>query len=189
MSRTSQTGAWIDTVGGPFWPASPRPDDIKPETIAHALSNLCRFGGHTKQFYSVAQHSVLCARQVPIEQIRLRLEVLLHDAAEAFICDLPRPVKDMLPDYRVLELRVDGAVRERFGLPTMMSDLVRQIDVRMLVTEARQLMRGSSGPWWNEAHWPPPYSLTIEPWTPAQARWEFLLELAPLWSLTEASDA
>ena len=182
-----RVGDWIDTVGGPFWPRSPRLDDIKPGTIAHALSNLCRFGGHTRVFYIVAQHSVLCAQQVPADQPRLRLEALLHDAAEAFVVDLPTPIKGMLPDYHVMEAAVSEAVARRFNLPLPVSDAVKEIDRRMLVTEASQLMMGKSGRWWADRRWPAPYPITIDPWTPQQARWEFLLALAPLWTMTEAS--
>src|SRR5688500_14252940 len=81
-------------TGKEFYPLKPELDKIDIEDIAHALSNLCRFTGHTKQFYSVAQHSVLASEFVRVyDNPHLNLFVLLHDASEAYICDISRPLK------------------------------------------------------------------------------------------------
>ena len=113
------------------------------EDVAHALAHICRFGGHTRRFYSVAEHSVWCSRIVWPERA---LEALLHDAAEAFIGDVTRPLKSMLPSYRALEASVEAAVFRRLGIGPSLHPSVREADQRMLVAEQRQAM-GSVDPW------------------------------------------
>ena len=168
---TDRGGDWIETTTGPFWPSDPRAGDIDIRAIARGLSHQCRFGGHVKFHYSVAQHSVLCSAMAPPE---LRLAALLHDASEAYLCDLPTPVKLMLPDYQRLEARVERVICERFGLRWPVPMEVRLIDRRMLVTEARQLSMRQAGEWWNGLRYPEPYDLTIEPLSPRQAEADFL---------------
>ena len=115
----------------------PDPDLIEIEDIAHALSNICRFTGHTRHFYSVAQHSYLCATLVPPEH---QLETLLHDAAEAYIGDVSSPLKAQLPGYKMIEFNLDQAIRQRFGLPAKKSPWVKEADRQMLAAEKAQLM-------------------------------------------------
>lgn len=88
-------------------------EDVKIEDIAHALSHVCRFGGHSSRHYSVAEHSLLVAEMVPDD---MKLAALLHDASEAYISDIVSPVKRMLPDYRKLENQIELAIDEKFGL-------------------------------------------------------------------------
>lgn len=116
-----------------------RPDQIELSDIAASLSKLCRFAGHTSSFYSVAEHSVLVARNVPIEYA---LEGLLHDAAEAYVADLPLPVKILLPNYVELERRVELAITEKFSLDISERCLkyVKAMDLRALSEEFLQLM-------------------------------------------------
>lgn len=114
-----------------------REDDIDIVDIAHALSNLCRFGGHTKQFYSVAQHSLRVANLVPEE---FKLEALLHDATEAYIGDVVRPLKKKLTEYISLEYDITYVIQTKFGLPTFLSPVVREADTYMLHIEAEELM-------------------------------------------------
>jgi hypothetical protein len=117
---------------------------MRPETsvfdivdIAHSLSRICRFTGHTNQFYSVAQHSVLVSDQVPADQA---LAGLMHDASEAFLGDVSSPLKALLPDYRAIEQTVVKEIASRFGLPVAMSADIHAADRRLLYTEMRDLM-------------------------------------------------
>lgn len=91
-------GDWMMTYSGrAFWPLDPRADEIDPLDIAHALSMLCRYGGHVRRFYSVAEHCVLMSHAVAPEHA---LWALLHDATEAYMVDLPRPINRILLDER-----------------------------------------------------------------------------------------
>jgi 5'-deoxynucleotidase YfbR-like HD superfamily hydrolase len=104
---------WIQTfTGRQFWPLDPRPEDIELLDIAHALANKCRYTGHTRSFYSVAQHSVLVSEIVPAADAHWGL---LHDASEAYLPDVARPVKRELAGFQEIENRLMGCVAERDG--------------------------------------------------------------------------
>ena len=137
--------SWILTRSGRHFDfVDPQPDQIDLLDIAQALANECRYTGHVRRFYSVAQHSVLVSRIVPTH---LALEGLLHDPAEAYCKDIPRPLKHMLPDYRAVEARIDRAIRARFGLPEQESAEVKRADIILLATERRDLMPADDTPW------------------------------------------
>ena len=114
---------------------------INIRDISHALSNICRFGGHVREFYSVAQHSVYVSR------ITESLEGLLHDAAEAFIGDVSSPLKQLLPEYKAIERRLEQFIFEQFGLTYPMPDVVKQADLIRLATEEDQLMPDHDDEW------------------------------------------
>jgi uncharacterized protein len=144
--------AWIQTfTGKQFFPLDPDPADIDIVDIAHALSNICRFTGHCREFYSVAEHSIRVSRIVPEKDA---LWGLLHDASEAYICDVARPLKrwpEFEAVYRPIEDRLMRAVCERFGLPVEMPASVREADLVLLHTEARDLMGKPPQDWHFEA--------------------------------------
>jgi hypothetical protein len=130
--------SWIQTfTGKQFWPLEPRAEDVDVRDIAHSLSLQCRFNGHCRVFYSVAEHSVRVSRIVPPD---LASWGLLHDAAEAYLSDLPRPVKDRLFGFRDIEERLLEVIARAFGLPWPMPAAVAEADDALLATEARDLM-------------------------------------------------
>lgn len=129
---------WILTRSGrQFNYVNPTQESICIEDIAEALSKECRYNGHCRGFYSVAQHSEYCSRIVPPD---LAMEALLHDAAEAYIKDIPRPLKQLMPEYGVVEHRVEQAIRWKFSLPHHPDPLIKMADNIMLLTERRDLM-------------------------------------------------
>jgi uncharacterized protein len=172
---------WILTVGGTrFFPLKPNAADISITDIAHALANLCRFGGHSTSFYSVAQHSVLVARQVPPEH---RLAALLHDASEAYLIDLPRPIKrhPWLRAYKAAEERLQALIFEKFGLSPLAPPCVAEADRLLLATEARDVMPALPADWkYSAEKGCPVLERRIEPFEPFQAELMFLDEYASI---------
>lgn len=132
---------WINTfTGRQFHPLEPRPEDVDPLDIAHALSLQTRYTGHCPEPYSVAQHSVLVSIHC---NPRDALWGLLHDASEAYICDLSRPAKEALRKagitfYDEIEARIMQAVADRFGLAMPIPPSVKAADELLLTTEAKQ---------------------------------------------------
>ena len=146
----------------------PRESDVDIRDIAHALSLLCRFNGHCRVFYSVAEHSVRVAQQLPPS---LALWGLLHDAAEAYLTDLPRPIKRQIPEFRTMEDALLRVVAERFELTWPMPEPVAQADNELLATEARDLMAPPPASWGLECQ---PVATSIEPWPAETAERSFL---------------
>lgn len=137
-SNASWVNTLVGTTIGTFSglrvdPRALEPCMINIKDIAHSLSMQCRFGGHCKEFYSVAQHSLEVSRHVPEEYA---LCGLLHDAAEAYLTDLPKPIKALFPDYQALELEIQEKVAVRFGLPWPIPEEVHIADSIELITEA-----------------------------------------------------
>src|SRR5574338_901953 len=133
-------GAWIQSYSGRrFNPTRPVVDAIVIQDIAHSLSMQCRFSGHVKKFYSVAQHCVLVSY---ICDSADALWGLLHDASEAYLVDIPRPLKHSgkFNDYLEFEDKMQKAICKRFSLPEIEPDSVKKADKILLATEARDLM-------------------------------------------------
>lgn len=161
--------------GLPFWVGDPRPEDIRITDIAAQLSRACRFGGALRDevdFYSVAQHCCLVSDHCPPAW---RLEGLLHDAHEAYIGDMLKPVKLQVPAWKALEGRVELAVRRRFGLPDKTSPEVKAQDVRAVVTEHQQLQVVTGLVDWGPIDEVTPWPETIDPWPPRIAREQFMM--------------
>lgn len=110
-------------------------EDVDIEAIAHSLSNLCRYGGHIEEFYSVAEHSVRVMLHVFNRKPEWALEALLHDAGEAFLVDVPRPHKYQLPDYRELEKMVEDQLFPILGLKYPFDPIVKAADDYILTQE------------------------------------------------------
>lgn len=165
-------GDWMQTyTGRQFWPIDPLAEEIDIADIAHALSMACRYAGHCLRFYSVAEHSVHVARSLPPE---LRLWGLLHDASEAYLVDVPRPLKPSLPGYYELEQRVMDAIAEKFWLHTnTMPAEVKAADNRILVDERQQNMAPTHHRWAGVDDLRP-LGVTLEYWHPPRAEAEFI---------------
>lgn len=171
LNTADLTGALTDrgynmtTASGlPFWPADPRPEDVRIEDIAAHLSRLCRFNGAIRddvEIYSVAQHSVLVSEHVPAGY---ELEGLLHDAAEAYIGDRIKPLKMLMPGYDEFEYRIDRVIRAKFGLPLEKSQAVRDADYRAVLTERRDILPPNLTVDWGTA--------LADPWPEHIHRWQ-----------------
>jgi len=174
--------SWIQTfTGKKFFPLSPRAEDVDIRDVAHALSLTCRFTGHCREFYSVAQHSVLTVgvvrgrllknlKERPPDK-RFLLSALLHDAAEAYMADIARPVKRQLAGVEEIEERLLKTVAERFGAYWPLPPAVKWADNVMLVTERRDLMAETAEDWGLREK---PLRKRIEAWPPRRAEAEFL---------------
>lgn len=162
---------WLQAhSGAPIDFLSPSPEQIFVTDIAWSLSHLCRFNGHTKKFYSVAEHSVLVSLAVPPEDACWGL---MHDAAEAYIGDVTSPLKAILgARYRAIDEVFKVLIAERFELPESIPDSVKEADLRMLTTERFQAMSGGSRDW-NLTVAPYP-EVILQFWNPKQARINFM---------------
>lgn len=123
MSKiTTYKGLYID-------PLQPNEDDIDIQDIAHALSLLCRGNGHVRFFYSVAQHSLACAKEAKQRGYdqRIQLGCLLHDASEAYLADVPRPLKEQWKTYIKVENHLQTMIFEKYIDPTLTNDELEKI--------------------------------------------------------------
>lgn len=151
---------------------NPQPEDFDIRDIAHSLSQQCRFGGHCNTFYSVAAHSVVASWLCPSD---LAMELLLHDAHEAYVLDLQRPLKELLPEYRLIEDEVAFALEQAFQIHPRCTEnegIVREVDLRMLATEKEQLC--NPGPSWPFLEGVKPYPNRLPLWSPREAEIKFL---------------
>lgn len=177
---SNRYGDWIQLHSGkPFFPLDPRPEEIDIDDIAWSLAHQCRYNGHTNRFYSVAEHCVHISFAVPLEQA---LWGLLHDASEAYLSDLPRPLKPFIPDYKVCEDRLMRCVAELFSLPWPEPAIVKELDTRILHNERAALMTPSALEWNIPGGSVP--GIEIHGWQPKEAYTHFIgryTELTTSW--------
>lgn len=192
MNQNNRRGNWMQTVTGrAFWPTDPHAEDMDAEDIAHALACQNRFAGHTRAPYSVAEHCChvhdFVARRfrekhgdhvTPEHFRRAKLAALLHDGPEAYLVDLPRPVKhhSTLYGYREIEERVAQAMERWAGLPYGAFEwaIVKRADEVLLATEKRDLMAPEPQPWTLRAEALPRTELDLTwPWDWRRAKDEF----------------
>ena len=174
--RPADFGSWIQTVSGKKFDAlAPEPKMVDILDIAHALSKLCRYNGHVREFYSVAQHSSLgslALRELNyIESVQLQF--LLHDASEYVLADIPRPFKKYLKNYYEIEAGIQRVILRKYGLPEELLPEVVDMDNRMLRTEAEQLFDFEPLDDWHLSCGDP-VPIEIHPLSPPEAQHQFL---------------
>jgi 5'-deoxynucleotidase YfbR-like HD superfamily hydrolase len=184
--------SWIQTFSGKdFSFAYPRIDDIDLVDIAHSLSMQCRFNGHVQRFYSIAEHSYwasiraadLAAAKVRSGEINqkhgvaITITALFHDAAEAYVGDMVRPLKKLrgMELFSEIEDKIIGIIQQKYGFPVdpIARAIVKQADNEMLAIEQRDLMSPCTRTWEGMLPIPEPSFVEIECWSPevAEARW------------------
>jgi hypothetical protein len=174
MSAEFFTGEHGITYSGKkFWPEFPERSEIDIEDIARALSRLCRFGGHCRFFYSVAQHSVLLANEMPT--LELKRIALMHDAPEAYTQDIIRAVKRLLKEYKPIEAGFWKIISTKFNLPLELPQIVKDGDNRILLTERHALI--SSTARWDLDDLYEPFETPIFPMGP-DAAFKAFMQLA-----------
>ncbi|MFT4133125.1 hypothetical protein [Labrys sp. (in: a-proteobacteria)] len=157
-----QSGTWFDFL-------DPESSDFRIEDIAAGLSNTCRYAGQCSTFYSVAEHSLLVSEVAH----DYAYAALMHDAAEAFIGDITRPLKQLLPDFKQIEARVEKAIFGRFGVQQPMPKEVKAADLRVLAAEQVQIMPRETSLWaFSDGIEPAP--ITVKCLTPTEAKEAFL---------------
>ncbi|MGF6692685.1 hypothetical protein M2318_002757 [Metapseudomonas resinovorans] len=187
---------WIVTRSGrKFDLARPTADMVDPTDITHSLSMQCRFNGHTARFYSVAQHCYLVSDLVPAEH---QLAALLHDATEAYVGDMVRPLKEGMRDhahshdvtclYDEVERNVWLAICERFNLDPILPECVKRADLVALATEKRDLMPHHPEPW-PCLEGIEPFAGIIDPWQPGHAAIHYQHRLLQLMATTHRGRA
>lgn len=180
MSNSAAFGCVKNTIrlrsGCYFDFVDPQPDQFTLRDIAGALSKICRFGGQIERFYSVAEHSVMCAEQAEADGFPLDTQIaaLMHDAAEAFVGDVVKPLKIMLAEYPAIEDRVESVIAEKFTIDFRGErEVVREIDRAMLIAERRQLFSRDDVEWFGENE-VRKLSVDFQCWNPRDAEHWFL---------------
>lgn len=183
------TDAAIETyTGRQFHLLAPRIEELCFDDIAHALSNICRFNGHSQRPYYVAEHSCLIADRVHEEirrsssphyvkdmfgstRWRIELAALMHDAAEAYIGDMTRPLKVKMLAFKDVEARIDAAVGQWLGTPYPLPPIVKEFDSRILHDERKQVMSQSTNMWGTDSL--EPLGVEVQFWTQKRCKREF----------------
>lgn len=179
-------GGWNECYTGTrFYTFDPAPEDVKIEDIAHSLGLQCRYNGNCMRFYSVAEHSCLLSDFVlhrgwhgiggPPGEHEFKYDALIalmHDAAEAYIGDLIRPVKHRMPPFKDLEGTIEAVIFPALGLPAELPGWMRELDSRILCDERAQAMLTHHNEWSTDEL--VPLGVNLQFWQPARAEFEFL---------------
>jgi uncharacterized protein len=183
MSSPPGPGPYLQTVSGRWVnPFDPDPDQLDAGDIARALANQCRFGGHSRVFYSVAQHSVIVSELVErrggdVEDV---FAALMHDATEAYLGDMPHPLKHrsaLGAAFKEAEDHLEQAIRDRFAIKADVPE-IKRVDRALLATERRAF---SAEDWhWPELEGVEPLDLELEAWSPDRAAEAFAARFAAL---------
>lgn len=167
---TTALEPWIETFTGKhFHFLNPDYEQIDIRDIAHSLAFTCRYTGHSRRFYSVAEHSILVSYLASDP-----LAGLLHDASEAYITDIASPIKPHLMNYKELEDKIMGKIAKKYGFQYPLDPDIKDCDSTQLKTEAKHLLRSGGYPW---AHLYPtrrPHGITPNCWSPEEAEKKFL---------------
>lgn len=153
----------------------PHVSEIDIRDIAHALSRIVRFNSHTLEPYYVLQHVCLCSDAAPTDCKR---EALSHDWAESYVGDCPSPLKTLIPQFGVIEARLEKVIARKFHYRFPYPDAVKEVDMRLLVTELRDLTRRSD---WKDYPFTP-LDQTIAPWDSETCKREFMKRYHRLFS-------
>src|SRR3954452_7056470 len=165
-------GPYLQTVSGRFVnPFDPDPDQLDIADIARALANVCRFRGHCRSFYSVAQHSVIVSQLVEerggdVEDV---FAALMHDATEAYLGDMPHPIKHrsaLGAAFKEAEAHLEQVIAQRFHIKPGVAD-IKKVDRALLATEPRALSGDNCR--WPELDWVEPLELELVAWPPDEA--------------------
>ena|SRR5665213_1670288 len=149
INEAKEDPMWMQMFSGiRFWCLNPDINSILLPDIAHALAFQCRFGGHTRKFYSVAQHCMLVSQLTREDDVELKLAGLLHDATEAYLVDLPRPIKYQMPIYKETEDKLAIIIGKRFNVDPAAFKYVKKYDEEALSIEARSLMAPMHPAWY-----------------------------------------
>lgn len=181
--RTSREPVFIHTFSGiAFDLRNPKPEMIRLADIVHSLALINRFNGAALFPYSVAQHSLYVARLLPSS---LKLDGLLHDAAEAYVGDMVSPLKKIMSEYKKVEAEISRVVADVFGLACPEPEEVKMADLAVLSAEREQVLLPSYGPWYK--NFPLPANIRIEPMPWQRVKEMFSAEIQSL--LAKGSDA
>lgn len=146
-AKNWENGDWFITYSGQAMEVyAPRPEQIFLKDIAHHLAHICRFGGAVATFYSVADHSVYVSKLVPQH---LAKKALLHDAAEAYLGDVIKPLKNCLEEYERIEAIWEACIAKRFGLDSLKDPLIKRADIMAVQAERRDLLKSDGNRPWN----------------------------------------
>jgi len=168
---------WLETYNQNFFfYLEKNPENIDIEDIAQGLSNLCRFTGQVKEFYSVAQHSCIICDYAPEH---LKLIGLLHDGAEAYISDIPRPVKGLISQIKELEVSIQIQIADKFKLTFPYSGQIDILDAQLMLAEADQLFNHRVS--WQVEGLDPLDVIIEECWAPPRAKKEFMTRFEELY--------